>query len=160
MKLLFILIPIFSFVEVTNPVYIKKQNDRLIQNTNINFDSLDFTKLEINFYQIGCFNHDNYRINFKVTKNETFVNLYGNSTTDCEGFKFTQSKANNLLVSRPINKEELLQLKDVLTTNQNQMSTMHNLIDINYNGAEYKFHDMCPEPEWKKFVYTMITSKQ
>jgi hypothetical protein len=155
MKLLLILIPIFLHNELYSPVRNQKKDDKLIQNTDINFNTIDFSKLEIKFYQFGCYNHDRYRINFTKENSRVFINIYGHSTSDCENFKFNKEESDKLLVSRYLKNDELKHLKDILVTDQNEVSTMYNIIDINYNGAIYKFHDNNASPEWRKYIYNL-----
>ena len=157
MKLLFILISLFSFIELYSPVGNQKIDDNLIQNTNIRFDSVDFTKLEIKFYQIGCYNHDRFRMNFTKANNGFYINIYGYTTTDCKNLKLDIEESDKLLTRRFIKNEEVKILKDILTTDQTAMSTMFNIVNINYNGAVYRFHDNDVNPGWRKYIYNLLT---
>jgi hypothetical protein len=158
MKLLLILISIFLHNELYSPVRNQKKDDKLIQNTDINFNTIVFSKLEIKFYQIGCYNHDRYRMNFTKVNNGVCINIYGHSTSDCENFKFNEEESDKLLVSRYLKNDELKHLKDILVTDQNEVSTMYNIIDINYKGAIYKFHDNSVSPEWRKYIYNLTNN--
>lgn len=155
MKLIFILIPLFSFIELNSPVSNQPKDDNLIQNTNIRFDSVDFSKLEIKFYQIGCYNHDRFKINFTKANNGFYINIYGYSTTYCKNLKLDIENSDKLLTSRFIKNEEIKIIKDILTTDQTTMSTMFNIVNINYNGAVYRFHDNDANPAWRKYIYNL-----
>ena len=155
MKLLFILIPLFSFIELNSPVSNQPKDNNLIQNPNIRFDSVDFSKLEIKFYQIGCYNHDRFKINFTKANNGFYINIYGYSTTDCKNLKLDIEESDKLLTSRFIKNEEIKVIKDILTTDQTAMSTMFNIVNINYNGAVYRFHDNDSNPAWRKYIYNL-----
>lgn len=155
MKLLFILIPLFSFIELNSPISNHPKDDNLIQNTNIRFDDLDFSKLEIKFYQIGCYNHDRFRMIFTKANNGFYINIYGYSTTDCKNLKLGIEESDKLLTSRFIKNEEIKVIKDILTTDQTAMSTMFNIVNINYNGIVYRFHDNDSNPAWRKYIYNL-----
>jgi hypothetical protein len=155
MKLLFIFIPLFSFIELYSPVSNQSKDDNLIQNTNIRFDSVDFSKLEIKFYQVGCYNHDRYRMNFSKANNGFYIKIYGYSTTDCKNLNLYLEESDKLLASRFIKNEEIKQLKDILITDQTSMSTMFNTVNINYNGDIYRFHDNDANPKWRKYIYNL-----
>jgi hypothetical protein len=157
MKLLFILIPLFSFIELYSPVINKTKDDNLIQNTNIRFDRMDFSKLEIKFYQVGCYNHDRFRMNFTKANNGFYINIYGYTTTDCRNLQLDTESSDKLLASRFIKNEEIKKLKDILTTDQTSMSTMFNIVNINYNGAVYRFHDNDANPAWRKYIYNLTS---
>ena len=156
MKLLFILIPLFSFIDLYSPVSNQTKDDNLIQNTNIRFDSVDFEKIEIKFYQVGCYNHDRYRMKFTNTNNGFYVNVYGYSTSDCENLKLDLEKSDKLIARRYMKYDEIKHLKDILITDQTEMSTMFNIININYKGAVYRFHDNNANPAWRKYIYNLI----
>jgi hypothetical protein len=158
MKLIFILIPIFSFVEIRDPIFSIKNDTRLIQNTNLNFDKIDFSKLEISFLQVGCFNHDNYVMKFNKAENGFNIKVYEFSSNNCKNLKFKKEGIGQLLASKFIKNEDLVQIKDILKTDQTKISTMFNVISIKYNGEVYSFQDMSPAPKWKNFVYSIINS--
>ncbi len=155
MKLIFILIPLFSFIELYSPVINQTKDDNLIQNTNIRFDRMDFSKLEIKFYQVGCYNHDRFRMNFAKANNGFYINIYGYSTTDCRNLQLDIESSDKLLARRFIKNEEIKKLKDILTTDQTSMSTMFNIVNINYNGAVYRLHDNDANPAWRKYIYNL-----
>ncbi len=155
MKLIFILIPIFSFVEIRDPIFSIKNDTRLIQNTNLNFDKIDFSKLEISFLQVGCFNHDNYVMKFNKAENGFNIKVYGFSSNNCKNLKFKKEGIGQLLASKFIKNEDLVHIKDILTTDQTKISTMFNVISIKYNGAVYAFHDNNNIPEWRKYIYNL-----
>jgi len=152
MKLLLILLPILLSIELNNPVRNQTKDENLIQNTNIRFNSIDFSKLEIKFYQVGCFNHDRYRMNFTTANNGLYINVYGYSTSDCENLKINSEDSDKLLVRRYMRYNELNNIKNILITDQTKNSTMLNIININYNGSNYRFHDNSISPNWKKYI--------
>jgi hypothetical protein len=122
----------------------------------MNFKNIDLTKLEVKFVQAGCFNFDRFKMTFKKNQNEYYINLYGYSTNDYEKIKLHPENTDKLIISRVIKPYELNQIKDILIIDNTAISTMLNLIIINYNGTIYKFNDAHYNPEWKKYIYTIL----
>ena len=158
MKLL-ILLSILPFSNLSNHTNFKKKDNRLIENTNIRFDSIDFTRLELKFTQVGCYNHDSYKINFQKVDSGYILNFYGYSTNDCEKLKQHLENDDKLLKSKFFKNSEINIVKDVLTSEDFIYSTMNNSINIIYEGKEYKFYNNCPYPKWQIFIIEQISKK-
>ena len=75
MKLLFILIPLFSFIDLYSPVSNQTKDDNLIQNTNIKFDSVDFEKLEIKIPASASVPLVTARVRRKKMNRKNYVNI-------------------------------------------------------------------------------------
>jgi len=153
MKILLILIPLLSFSKLMSPIHYQEKNDNLIQNTNLDFRNIDFSKFEVNFLQVGCFNHDRYRLNFTKVNDRLYLNVYGYSTIACEKINSQSESQDKLLASRLIKNEDLVNLKSIFVTDQTAKSTMFNKISIKYNGSIYKFYDNNGDPKWKRYIY-------
>ena len=158
MKLLLILITLMSYLKVYSPIHIFKVDNNTIQNTNLNFKEIDFTKLELDFYQVGCYNYDRFRLNFKKSKEGYYVRLHGYSTADFEALKSHPSKEDKLIVVRFLKDEQMDEIKNILVTDPTARSTMNNWISIKYNGASYSFHDNSVSPKWKDYIYHISNS--
>ena len=158
MKASLLLIPLFAYTQVLSPVYVVKEDKRCIQNTDIRFDQIDFSKLELKFYQIGCFNHDRYRMNFIKVNNGYHINVYSYSTVDCQNLKANPENLDKLITTKFIHDTSMGHIKEILVTDQMHRSTMHNTIEINYKGAVYSFYDNDPDPKWKAYLYTLLRS--
>ena len=153
MKLIFILIPLFLFIELYSPVINQTKDGNLIQNTNLDFRNIDFLKFEVKFIQVGCFNHDRYRMNFTKENDNLYLNVYSYSTSDCEKYNSQIENQDKLLLRRLISNEDLIKIKEILVTNQAATSTMFNTITINYKGSNYTFYDNSVDPKWKRYIY-------
>jgi hypothetical protein len=151
MKLALILLPLLSFLNVNSPVYLHKHDKRFIQNTNLNFETIDLSKLELTFFQEGCFSHDKYHLKFTKALNGYDVSLYGLSS-----YSYYHLNTDRLITTSFISKDSLLAIKEMLVTDQTRHTTMNNQIEIAYNGALYTFNDNHPAPKWQRFVYKLI----
>ena len=156
MKLTLLLLPLFSFLNVNSPVYLHKHDPKFIQNTNINFENIDLSKLEVTFFQIGCFNRDQYRINFTKANNGYMIHVY---YPPIQYSDITKSSPFKLIASKFIGNENLQEIKDILVTDHAIKSTMYNEIDISYNGVNYTFYDRTPNPLWQSFIHKMLSKK-
>lgn len=158
MKIPLILISIFAFSSLMTPNHYQIKNDNLIQNTNLDFRNIDFLKFEVKFIQVGCFNHDRYRMNFTKENDNLYLNVYNYSTSDCEKYNSQTENQDKLLLRRLIRKEDLIKIKEILVTNQAATSTMFNTISINYKGSNYTFYDNSVDPKWKRYIYYTINN--
>lgn len=152
MKVFFITICILTFVVANTPTWFKNNENEVVQNTNIKFDNIDFSKLEINFKQVGCFNYDSYKITFTKRETRIYLNIFGSSMSDFKKSK----KMTELLVNKLLQKEEINYFKEILKTDPTKYSTMFNMIDIKYNDTRYKFYDHNSNPKWKEYIYSKI----
>lgn len=159
MKLIFILFTLLSYLNVYTPIHKLKFDSNTIQNTNLNFKEIDFEKLEVAFYQVGCYNHDRYRLNFKKGKEGYYIKLYGYSTKDCEEIKLHLAKDDKLMVVKFLKNEQMDEIKNILVTDQTEQSTMNNGISIKYNEAVYDFYDNSVSPKWQAYFYKMMHTK-
>jgi len=154
MKLTLLLIPLFSFLNVNSPVYLHKLDPKFIQNTNINFENIDLSKLELTFFQSGCFHHDKYRLSFKKAENGYLVSLYGLSS-----YSYDHLDTDLLITTSFLSKDSLSAIKNMLVTDQTRHTTIYNQIEIAYNGALYTFNDNHPAPKWQSYVYKLIEQR-
>lgn len=154
MKLALILLPLLSFIKVNSPVYLHKHDKRFIQNTNLNFESIDLSKLELTFFQEGCFSHDKYHLKFTKATNGYNVSLYGLSS-----YSYNRLNTDLLITTSFISKDSLSEIKEILVTDQTRHTTINNQIEIAYNGALYTFNDNHPAPKWQSYVYKLIEKR-
>lgn len=154
MKLALILIPLLSFLKVNCPVYLHKHDKRFIQNTNLYFETIDLSKLELTFFQEGCFSHDKYHLKFTKATNGYNVALYGLSS-----YSYNHLNTDLLITTSFISKDSLSAIKEMLVTDQTRHTTIHNQIEIAYNGALYTFYDNHPAPKWQYYVYKLIEKR-
>jgi hypothetical protein len=153
MKMILLLIPMFSFVSVSSPVHIQLKDDRFIENTNLNFETIDLSKLVVQIYQSGCFNHNEYKINFKKGENGYFMKVFRIASVDYDKPKVIDKK---IIVDTFLTNKNLQEIKTIFVGDPSRHSTMHNFIGLSYNDELFTFTDNDPEPLWQTFIYKYV----